>query len=462
MESTRTPHNSDDRPDADACLVIATADLPAVNHSNEQARRSKRLLSLPRFDAAGEEDPMQTESRLYSLPRWRATRWLSDAGPSVHADIRVALIGGLYGSWPVFAAGAINTVAVSAAIAFRQPTTPFIAWFVAELAICLARLTVLVSANRAAVAHRETPTDLHLLLAVAWSASVGLGVLFSLAYGDWVISTLACLSAAAMVGGICFRNFSAPRLAATMILLSLGPIIPGVAFAGEPLLYIVYLQVPLYLAAMTAAAFRLNKMLVTVMHSERESDYLARHDALTGLWNRAGFVDALKARLADNHGGESFALLFLDLDDFKPINDTFGHPAGDKLLVMVAESLCRTLPATDVIARMGGDEFLVLANDVTAEQALAIGHRIIGAVTMPYALGEGNCVSVGVSVGIAMSPEHGAKAEALLMIADAALYEAKSSGKSCCRMAGPEANLAALRKITNRNAAEVAGFGVAA
>lgn len=204
---------------------------------------------------------------------------------AVHGDIRLALIGELYGSWPVFVAGAINTVAVSAAIAIRQPTAAFIAWFVLELVICLARLAVLVSANRAAIAHRETPTDLHLLLAVAWSASVGLGVILSLTHGDWVISTLACLSAAAMVGGICFRNFSAPRLAATMIVLSLGPIVPGVALAGEPLLYIVYLQVPLFLAAMTAAAFRLNKMLVAVMHSERKSDHLARHDALTGLWN---------------------------------------------------------------------------------------------------------------------------------------------------------------------------------
>jgi diguanylate cyclase (GGDEF)-like protein len=404
---------------------------------------------------------MQTENRLYSLPRWRLTRWLSDAGPSVHGDIRVALIGELYGSWPVFAAGAINTVAVSAAIAIRQPTAPFIAWFVLELTICLARLAVLVSANRAAIAHRETPTDLHLLLAVAWSASVGLGVIVSLTYGDWIISTLACLSAAAMVGGICFRNFSAPRLAATMIVLSLGPIVPGVALAGQPLLHIVYFQVPLYLAAMTAAAFRLNKMLVAVMHAERASDYLARHDALTGLWNRAGFVDALKTKLADNPGKKSFALLFLDLDDFKPINDTFGHPAGDKLLTMVAESLCHIVPATDVIARIGGDEFLVLANDVTAEQALAIGHRIIAAVTMPHALGEGTCARIGVSVGIAMSPEHGTETEALLMIADAALYEAKSSGKSCCCMASPETNLAALRRLKSGNAA-ASKVGVAA
>jgi diguanylate cyclase (GGDEF)-like protein len=429
--------------------------LPTIKHDAEERNTTKHLLSADRIDAAVEA-AMQDDRVTYSLPRWRATRWLADAGPGVRDDIRVALIGELYGSWPVFAAGATNTVAVAAAIAIRQPTAPFIAWFILEFAICLARLAVLVAANRAAAAHRQTPTDLHLLLAMAWSASVGLGVIVSLANGDWVVAALACLSAAAMVGGICFRNFSAPRLAAMMILLSLGPIIPGVVLAGQPLLFIVFLQVPLYLAAMTAAAFRLNKMLVAVMHSERESDYQARHDALTGLCNRAGFVDALQTRLADKDDTGPFALLFIDLDEFKPINDTFGHTAGDTLLVMVAESLRNILAATDVIARMGGDEFLVLANEVTAEQALAIGHRIVEAVTRPYALDQGTSVSVSASVGIAMSPEHGTESEALLTIADAALYAAKSSGKSCCRMASAETNLAALRRFNTKNADEAA------
>src|SRR5262249_50102700 len=155
---------------------------------------------------------------------------------------------------PVFAAGAINTIAVAAAATVWHPTAPFVAWLVLEIVICFARLVVLLVAHRAALAHRKTPTDLHLLLAVAWSASVGFGALVSLASGDWVVAMLASLSAAAMVGGICFRNFFAPRLAGTMILLSLGPIVPGVALAGHPLLYIAYLQVPLYFSAMTAAA----------------------------------------------------------------------------------------------------------------------------------------------------------------------------------------------------------------
>jgi len=405
---------------------------------------------------------MQSETGRYSQPRWGVTRWLADAGPGVPDDIRQALIADLYGSLPVFAAGAVNTVAVAAVIAAREPTAPFITWLALEIVICLTRLTVLLIAHRAARERRPTPTDLHLVLAVAWSASVGFGILISLASGDWVVAMLASLSAAAMVGGICFRNFSAPRLAGTMILLSLGPIVPGAALAGEPLLFIVFMQVPLYLTAMTVAAFRLNKMLVATMRAERENGHLAHHDTLTGLRNRAGFVAALNAKLTASAGAaRPFALLFFDLDNFKPVNDTYGHAAGDQVLILTAERLRRALPETAVIARLGGDEFVVLVNGVTADQALTVGQRIIQTVTMPYQLAGGISAQVGVSVGIAVSPEHGTEAEQLLAAADAALYEAKSEGKARCRMASVATNVAALRRLTQRSPAPAADRGAA-
>jgi len=204
----------------------------------------------------------------------------------------------------------------------------------------VARLIVLVLARRSALKHRDTPTDIYLMLAVG----VGYGVIVSMASGDWVAATLACLSAAALVGGICFRNFSAPRLAAAMILTSLGSCIPGAVLGGQPLLYVVLLQVPLYLAAMTAAAFTLNKMLVATMRAERENNHQAKHDALTGLSNRTGLVEAVAARLmAASPDATPLALLFLDLDNFKGANDTFGHAVGDRLLKAVAGRLKREL-----------------------------------------------------------------------------------------------------------------------
>lgn len=403
---------------------------------------------------------MQSEIGVYSLPRWRVTRWLVDAGPGVPDDIRVALVGGLFGTLPVFAGGVVNTVIVSAAITARMPTAPFIAWLAFEVAVCLIRLIVLIIARRAALKRRETPTDIYILLSVAWSASVGYGVLISMASGDWVIATLACLSAAAMVGGICFRNFSAPRLAGTMIVMSLGLCVPGAALAGEPLLFLVFAQTPMYLFAMTAAAFKLNKMLVATMRAERENNHRARHDALTGLSNRMGLVDAVGARLtAVRRGDSALALLFLDLDGFKAVNDTYGHAAGDRLLKMAAGRLSRMLRATDAAARIGGDEFVVLSEALTHEQAIGLGQRLIAAISTSYDLGDGNVATIGVSVGIAMAPEHGTDLADLLAVADAALYEAKSSGKSRCHMGSQTANLAALHRLrakgAGRGAAEV-------
>lgn len=402
---------------------------------------------------------MQRDNGVYSLPRWRVTRWLADAGPGVPDDIRLALVGSLFGSLPVFAGGVINTIAVSAVIAIRQPTAPFIAWLGFEISVCLTRLIVLVVARRAARAHRQTPTDIYLLLGIAWSVSVGYGVVISMASGDWITATVACTSAAAMVGGICFRNFSAPRLAAIMILLSLGPCIPGALLARAPLLYIAFLQVPLYLGAMTAAAFKLNKMLIATMRAERENDYQAKHDPLTGLFNRTGLIDAVDARLAASaRNDRAQALLFLDLDDFKAVNDSFGHVAGDRLLKAIAVRLGHALSANDLAARIGGDEFVVLAEGLSQGQALDMGRRLIAALAPPYTLGDGMTATIGASVGIAMAPEHGSDPEDLLGIADAALYEAKSDGKSRCCMASETAGLVALRRTqakANRSDAKI-------
>jgi diguanylate cyclase (GGDEF)-like protein len=397
---------------------------------------------------------MQNDARVYSLPRWRLTRWLVDPGADVPDEIRSALVAGLFGTLPVFAGGVANTMLVAAVLAARLQSPLFIAWLILEIAICFLRLTVLIAARRAALHRAPTPTDIYLLLGIAWSATVGYGVLISLTSGDWVAATLACLSAAAMIGGICFRNFSAPRLAGTMILVSLGPCLPGVALAGEPLLYVVFAQVPMYVTAMTLAAFKLNKMLIATMRAERENDHRARHDALTGLTNRMGLDDLVKARLAAAGGHDPrLALLFLDLDGFKVVNDTYGHAAGDRLLKMVAERLTGMLGDTDVAARIGGDEFVVMVNGRTPQEAIDLGQRLVALVSTSYDLG-GLAATIGVSVGIAMAPAHGTDLVGLLAAADAALYEAKSDGKSRCCMASSTTYLAAVRRLQGKRAAD--------
>jgi diguanylate cyclase (GGDEF)-like protein len=121
-------------------------------------------------------------------------------------------------------------------------------------------------------------------------------------------------------------------------------------------------------------------------------------------------------------------LLYLDLDGFKMINDTYGHEAGDRLLELVAERLRTIIQEHDLAARLGGDEFVVLLPECSADDALSISHRIIDAIGVPYNLGPMALARVGVSVGVAIAPQHAVTPTELLRAADGALYQAKSGG----------------------------------
>ncbi|GEN79835.1 GGDEF domain-containing protein [Actinotalea fermentans] len=169
----------------------------------------------------------------------------------------------------------------------------------------------------------------------------------------------------------------------------------------------------------------------------RELRHRALHDDLTGLSNRAAFWDRLDHRmhLASNRSA-GFAVLFLDLDDFKRVNDTYGHAAGDELLVTVADRISAALRAGDTAARVGGDEFLVLLDDVaTAEAALAVAHRISETLRAPYEL-DGHSYTITASVGVAVALDGLPTVDAMVAAADAAMYDAKRRGQGLCVLYG--------------------------
>lgn len=380
---------------------------------------------------------MANSADMAVLPRWFSSRWLVDPGRDVPAEIRRELAAGLYASLPIFFGGVFNTIAVSLLIATRLPTNAFLFWALLELLLAAVRLPLLILGRRAIARGRSGPFDAYVSLAVLWAASVGYGTFISVLSGDWVAATLACLSAAAMVGGICFRNFAAPRLVAVMILASLGPCAVAAVLSGEPILLVVAFQIPFYLVSMAMASCRLNGLLVRTMRAERENAYRARHDVLTGVLNRAGLADEIeKRRRAQAAGAPGFSLFYLDLDGFKTVNDTFGHAAGDSLLAEVAGRLQAIVRPGDSIARIGGDEFVVLSERVERAEALAYGSALVAAVAdMSYMVGEEAAI-VGVSIGVAMLPEHGEELDVLLRAADAALYRAKLGGRARCLIAG--------------------------
>jgi diguanylate cyclase (GGDEF)-like protein len=200
--------------------------------------------------------------------------------------------------------------------------------------------------------------------------------------------------------------------------------------------------------------------------NEKRIAFLAQHDLLTGLANRALFSEKLgDAAKRFQRQGSPFTVLMLDLDKFKHVNDTLGHPAGDKLLVEVARRLKSSLRDTDMVARLGGDEFAIIQEDEInqSEAAIGLALRIIGLIEQPIDI-DGHRVSVGTSIGIAFAPEHGDNAEAMMQKADLALYAAKSGGRNDFRVFGPELAEAAdlqksleseLREAISRNELEL-------
>ncbi|MCV2352468.1 diguanylate cyclase domain-containing protein [Paucibacter sp. Y2R2-4] len=161
---------------------------------------------------------------------------------------------------------------------------------------------------------------------------------------------------------------------------------------------------------------------------------------LTGLLNRAGFADHVQTSLQQaRQSGLPVALLYLDLDKFKPVNDQFGHPVGDALLRAVALRLRNVLRPQDLVARLGGDEFAVFLPTIhQAEDAAVVAHKIVHAIGLPFMIDTLE-LHIGISVGFCVRAGSEAELEAMVEVADAKLYEAKRAGRSCARGSLPEA-----------------------
>jgi diguanylate cyclase (GGDEF)-like protein/PAS domain S-box-containing protein len=183
----------------------------------------------------------------------------------------------------------------------------------------------------------------------------------------------------------------------------------------------------------------LDMSAVSRLHAQLE--FQAITDSLTGLLNRRGFNQALESALArTERSGQRMALLYLDLDGFKRINDSLGHDAGDQVLCQVAEKLKAVLRPYDILARMGGDEFTALLDSLGhPEDAARVAEKLIELVSVRHSV-DGVEITLGASVGIACFPECGQTVDGLLRAADMAMYEAKRAGRRQYRFFSPEMN----------------------
>jgi two-component system cell cycle response regulator len=184
-----------------------------------------------------------------------------------------------------------------------------------------------------------------------------------------------------------------------------------------------------------------NMLEVRLLHEAARNhgkmlETLVLNDPLTGLANRRLLSDRISMALAHaRRNKNAMAVVYLDLDGFKQVNDTLGHGAGDILLKKVAERLVATVREEDTVARQGGDEFIIALWQVSgADYATTVASKVIKAVSQSYDI-EGHVVNITASAGVAIYPAHGKDADMLLKSADLALYEAKGAGKNTCRIA---------------------------
>lgn len=239
--------------------------------------------------------------------------------------------------------------------------------------------------------------------------------------------------------GIVTRVATRPRLCVMLMMIAVVPTVAATLLRagdsglvlGPPVYLVQALVVTLFALGSLETMKFLHDRILGQLLTRHDLNSLVRQDPLTGLANRIWLrerFDASVARVASARN--RLALHFIDLDGFKAINDGFGHQAGDAVLKEVSLRLARMVRAADTVARIGGDEFVIVQAEVDQEsEADMLARRIVKTLGAPYAV-DGKSLQIGASVGIALAPEHGLDLDTLGACADAALYRAKSGGRN--------------------------------
>ncbi|WP_429431819.1 putative bifunctional diguanylate cyclase/phosphodiesterase [Paraburkholderia sp. GAS33] len=270
------------------------------------------------------------------------------------------------------------------------------------------------------------------MASIVWSALFGFGSLLCNVSGDPTLFLLGNVCAVGVIGGLAGRNAGIPHLVLIQITLILGLLGLGAALSPGSGKLVLLFQAPFCAAGFFTVALRSNRDTVALLTARENSHRLARHDSLTGLPNRARISELLLERtgIVQQVDDQSFAVLLIDLDGFKAINDSLGHAAGDQILQEAAIRLRDILPAGGIVGRLAGDEFVAIYDGASLiDDVRVLADRIVKALARPFVLSEAR-VHIGASVGISLYPEHGKTGPQLLICADRALYAVKRNGKS--------------------------------
>lgn len=368
----------------------------------------------------------------FTPPSSAVLRWLTDPGRKLAPEVAGKLLGEIFAAPKAVIAGVLNGLILNVTALCMHRGDVFALFVIIDIALAAMRIVVVRRAVRATARNLPTPTDLYLLTAASWCALEGAMAFAAMQTGSLALQLLAATTVMGLVGPICARNYAAPRYAITLVVLSNFPFVAGAALSENHWLLILVLQTPLFFFGVAAIIRRFQAMAVATLQAEQDSYNRARRDSLTGLLNRFGLMEALDAQYKAT--SKRFILFYLDLDGFKPINDTFGHQAGDKVLRAVADRMRSSIRPGDILSRLGGDEFVIVAPDMSPSEGTEYAGRIIRCVAdEPYVLDATGRLRIGISIGFACAPEDGSAGDDLHRKADAALYESKAAGKGIQR-----------------------------
>jgi diguanylate cyclase (GGDEF)-like protein len=359
---------------------------------------------------------------------------------SVADEVRQSLVETLFSSSTSLGVGAVAGSTVSTLIALSSGDV-----WLTVMAVAIG----LVGAGRVIhhVFHRtgeqdkiETARSETIYEVGAWAYSLLLGMMTLLTLirsEDAVHHMFAATLTTGYAAGICGRNAGRPVIAIGQLSLAMAPATLGLFLSSDPFRWVLGGVFIVFMIGMVDITLQTYSAVLKAMSATREQrrltdrfERLARFDAMTGLENRGAFQDRLEEELAAvKADGGQLAVLWVDLDRFKEINDSLGHPTGDGVLCTVARQLSSIVDGRGSVARFGGDEFVLLARGSKPFFAEELAREVMRGLSMPMSI-EGTSIQVTGSIGAAVAPGHGTEADILLQHADMALYHAKANGRN--------------------------------
>ena len=374
----------------------------------------------------------------YALLRKIGTLFPHTSADALSERVRRTLVATLYSQPSTLAVGAINGICASAIAAWVSNSQVL---FIASIVLTIIAIVRVGAAYALSTDDDGQSTNLLELTyeigAFAYALALGtIAAITLLVSAPASVEVLLIANATCYGVGICARNAGRPTIAMGQLLLVCAPIIVASFWIGTIPFYALAANMLLLIPAMAAITMKVFRELRnSIREAERNAELaekmriLARTDVVTGLSNRAGLNHDLVERLMALPQGQHAALFWIDLDRFKEVNDLLGHAVGDRLLVEIGKRLHNATPEGAVIARFGGDEFVVFCEVESRQDAERVASEVHAEIMRAVRI-DGDRMEVRASLGVAVLPDDGDDADKLMQSADLALYHAKANGRA--------------------------------